>query len=107
HSFLLLRRLSASSTRFPYSTLFRSGIGGENHAARSSQTRGPGFLLGHSSGECLRTLACERNLGNIRGPHYKLNASIPQQLLPARDRKSTRLNSSHVAISYAVFCLKQ
>src|SRR5437868_12905092 len=29
------------------------------------------------------------------------------KLLPARDRKSTRLNSSHVSISYAVFCLKK
>src|SRR5690625_1755679 len=31
----------------------------------------------------------------------------PQRRLPGRDRKSTRLNSSHVAISYAVFCLKK
>src|SRR5437660_7752756 len=33
--------------------------------------------------------------------------SNPSRSLPARDRKSTRLNSSHVAISYAVFCLKK
>src|SRR6266508_6247676 len=31
---------------------------------------------------------------------------LPQRRLERRDRKSTRLNSSHVAISYAVFCLK-
>src|SRR5690625_7385055 len=31
----------------------------------------------------------------------------PQRMHPLRDRKSTRLNSSHVAISYAVFCLKK
>src|SRR2546430_7639379 len=31
----------------------------------------------------------------------------PPQLVPARDRKSTRLNSSHSQISYAVFCLKK
>src|SRR6266508_5535021 len=34
-------------------------------------------------------------------------ASVPQLPLPTSDRKSTRLNSSHVAISYAVFCLKK
>jgi hypothetical protein len=60
------------------------GIGRENDAARSSKTHGPGFLLGHSSGEYLRTLAPQRKLGNVGGPDYKLNASIPQQLLPAR-----------------------
>src|SRR5207253_3774766 len=32
---------------------------------------------------------------------------LPRQSLAAKDRKSTRLNSSHVAISYAVFCLKK
>src|SRR5207253_11145451 len=31
----------------------------------------------------------------------------PRRVWPAKDRKSTRLNSSHVAISYAVFCLKK
>src|SRR5207253_4452400 len=33
--------------------------------------------------------------------------ALPQRRAPMRDRKSTRLNSSHVAISYAVFCLKK
>src|SRR5438034_2670887 len=32
---------------------------------------------------------------------------VSEQVLPARDRKSTRLNSSHTVISYAVFCLKK
>src|SRR5437870_13306108 len=50
-------------------------------------------------------------------PENRPNASVPQTKLDAilsatrdrenRDRKSTRLNSSHVAISYAVFCLKK
>src|SRR5437868_11195974 len=34
-------------------------------------------------------------------------ASVPQMMLSPSDRKSTRLNSSHVSISYAVFCLKK
>src|SRR5690606_41813216 len=48
--------------------------------------------------------------------HYNVNASVPKTLMKALlrwliasgqlDRKSTRLNSSHVKISYAVFCLK-
>src|SRR5437773_4683417 len=37
----------------------------------------------------------------------KLSASLPTEVKPAEDRKSTRLNSSHITISYAVFCLKK
>src|SRR5215510_7833236 len=42
-------------------------------------------------------------------PHYVLSVHVLQGLQAAqgRDRKSTRLNSSHVALSYAVFCLKK
>src|SRR5215208_7274684 len=39
--------------------------------------------------------------------HAPSSPPWPRPLLPRRDRKSTRLNSSHVAISYAVFCLKK
>src|SRR5438034_3198574 len=42
----------------------------------------------------------EHALGRAHGPHDELRG-------PARDRKSTRLNSSHTVISYAVFCLKK
>src|SRR5690348_17919372 len=42
---------------------------------------------------------------NNRGPLAKMQRSIPTTRL--RDRKSTRLNSSHPSISYAVFCLKK
>src|SRR5438067_10588394 len=38
---------------------------------------------------------------------YQLPASYDDQVITVRDRKSTRLNSSHVSISYAVFCLKK
>src|SRR5437868_11017679 len=38
-------------------------------------------------------------------PWYAANRDLPKP--PYRDRKSTRLNSSHVSISYAVFCLKK
>src|SRR5690554_1014093 len=42
-----------------------------------------------------------------RVPMTRLRASIAKRLVEAQDRKSTRLNSSHVRISYAVFCLKK
>src|SRR5437870_13907816 len=42
----------------------------------------------------------------VRHPNYFLNI-LPELVGLKRDRKSTRLNSSHVAISYAVFCLKK
>src|SRR5437660_163720 len=66
-----------------------------------------------------RTFEAEALLANLDGrlkPGFFLQASIPSEkeektiFLPesaVKDRKSTRLNSSHVAISYAVFCLKK
>src|SRR5256885_3392670 len=46
---------------------------------------------------------------NQRPPSFTARPSMkrPRQPVPARDRKSTRLNSSHLVISYAVFCLKK
>src|SRR3712207_6957032 len=75
------------STLFPYTTLFRSEIG---------DRRGEGSVLG--------------NLGNAwaaLGDARKAVGFYDQHLAVARDRKSTRLNSSHANISYAVFCLKK
>src|SRR3712207_7096333 len=72
------------STLFPYTTLFRSG-GGRGHAAERTGRR--------------RTAVS----GSVRV------ALVLAGLLARRvvDRKSTRLNSSHANISYAVFCLKK
>src|SRR5690625_7017677 len=61
-----------------------------------------------------RAAAVDRLVGGGRGggrgwrvlPGAPLRAATGFPLPVARDRKSTRLNSSHVAISYAVFCLK-
>src|SRR2546427_740231 len=77
------------STLFPYSTLFRSGSAplGQHQAQ---------VVLGH--GIAL--------LGSLAIPLHGLG--IVTRHAPAiRDRKSTRLNSSHSQISYAVFCLKK
>src|SRR3712207_8717028 len=79
------------STLFPYTTLFRSLEW--NGAALGVPSGAPGLGL---PGVVTRpTQVTERN-----GP-----AGYTPQLAP--DRKSTRLNSSHANISYAVFCLKK
>src|SRR5688572_32673545 len=85
------------STLFPYTTLFRSW-------SVSSHESGHVSALGHfsaSSSICgdnseKATMCPTINAGTER-----------QRTLSSRDRKSTRLNSSHSQISYAVFCLKK
>src|SRR5262245_64654304 len=84
------------STLFPYTTLFRSGDAtrprappGAGRAARGARSA--------DDGEGPRASASRRR----RGRDGDRRAGL------AGDRKSTRLNSSHLGISYAVFCLKK
>src|SRR5690349_24173690 len=80
------------STLFPYTTLFRSA--GPRGRARDGRAR----ARRHRD----RAERRHRQPDVLpRGGH-----APPRRQLP-RDRKSTRLNSSHVEISYAVFCLKK
>src|SRR3712207_9376721 len=79
--FLMIRR-PPRSTLFPYTTLFRSAVDGDPRVADDALDQ--------------RLLAHEQDLAD-RG---RLGV-VPE------DRKSTRLNSSHANISYAVFCLKK
>src|SRR3712207_7445132 len=80
------------STLFPYTTLFRS--------RRGRARRRPGEPL--SRGDLLHERGGLRSpRDRLRGPHH----APPRGEAP--DRKSTRLNSSHANISYAVFCLKK
>src|SRR5256885_11977275 len=72
------------STLFPYTTLFRSGVERAARRRVQRQRRHPGLRLS------LARRAYRRGEGDR-----------------AQDRKSTRLNSSHLVISYAVFCLKK
>src|SRR3712207_7459158 len=77
------------STLFPYTTLFRSGGGAEEPGGRA----GPAGAGGE---------------GQAAGPDVEVQVRVPGEHEPrAADRKSTRLNSSHANISYAVFCLKK
>src|SRR2546422_10886079 len=81
--FLMIRR-PPRSTLFPYTTLFRSGV----------RERGGGAGL-EAAGARTAAVRLERRVGGERG------------IGEDEDRKSTRLNSSHGYISYAVFCLKK
>src|SRR5690242_21676333 len=81
--FLMIRR-PPRSTLFPYTTLFRSRLAGAEFKT------GSGF----------QRLAERFHLPPEAGP-----VAVPERV--ERDRKSTRLNSSHMSISYAVFCLKK
>src|SRR2546427_8973578 len=84
------------STLFPYTTLFRSG-----ELERDLQAQGFASLTfvrpGLISGPRTEHRAGERFMVGVLGD---LGPLLP-------DRKSTRLNSSHSQISYAVFCLKK
>src|SRR5256885_7041556 len=90
--FLMIRR-PPRSTLFPYTTLFRSDLfsGGRDGSAKKMGLASP--LDGVSRRTTLPS-SVDANTGIIP-PHPRL------------DRKSTRLNSSHLVISYAVFCLKK
>src|SRR3712207_7649053 len=93
------------STLFPYTTLFRSHDPSLNNATRIE----PRNLLG-SWGAVLADLAFQ-SIGLASIIFFLPVAAWGWHLLfgtvPDRDRKSTRLNSSHANISYAVFCLKK
>src|SRR3712207_8280015 len=86
------------STLFPYTTLFRSGRDGSG-LARSGMTE-PGPL-----GAPSRPRAGWPREGDAMGQGQVDFGTVFADL--AADRKSTRLNSSHANISYAVFCLKK
>src|SRR5438132_10033355 len=89
--FLLLRR-APRSTLFPYTTLFRSNVASVLHLGRTGQNYF--YAMEFVEGETLEKLIRRSGLLKV-----KLALEI--------DRKSTRLNSSHTVISYAVFCLKK
>src|SRR2546421_8033089 len=95
-------RRPPSSTLFPYTTLFRS----------------PGGTLAHPLPQRLRDVRRDvrselaqlrRSISRRSRAAQALVGERRQRVLvgPSRDRKSTRLNSSHDQISYAVFCLKK
>src|SRR3712207_6898886 len=85
------------STLFPYTTLFRSEPPGQTGGVTISGAIGT--VAGDIVGGDKITGATAEELVAVLEAHGVLQA--------AEDRKSTRLNSSHANISYAVFCLKK
>src|SRR5207253_9289535 len=86
-------------TLFPYTTLFRSNTANQGVTDASGTARvnavGAGKLdAGAAVSSTVTVAPATASFGFIK-------------TVPKEDRKSTRLNSSHVAISYAVFCLKK
>src|SRR3712207_8155837 len=92
--FLMIRR-PPRSTLFPYTTLFRSEI---EHALAGVHDEERPLIVFDSY---------ERMSGADGWLRTTLLPSLPERSLVILDRKSTRLNSSHANISYAVFCLKK
>src|SRR2546426_5857105 len=92
--FLMIRR-PPRSTLFPYTTLFRS------RRARGSAARLPLLRRLARRGEAVASLYRAQHLPDLGAGQPSCGHGR------VRDRKSTRLNSSHLVISYAVFCLKK
>src|SRR5437868_12652142 len=86
------------STLFPYTTLFRSRAGGRGtpRDAQRASASGDNVRRGHGCAHW-----------RSGGDGDRVRGARSGELPGGGDRKSTRLNSSHVSISYAVFCLKK
>src|SRR5699024_11479709 len=101
-SIVLTKPQQQLSTLFPYTTLFRSGnsplhLNGDNYVA--------------GAGEAVEITQDSQWFQNgcivIRPENTEAGISVENLERAQGDRKSTRLNSSHVSISYAVFCVKK
>src|SRR5699024_11798344 len=88
-----LRPPRPRSPLFPYTTLFRSYDAPKDETGVNEQV------------DILDSVLTEAALAGK--PYVLCLAAVDMSSCEAQDRKSTRLNSSHVSISYAVFCLKK
>src|SRR3989442_7116277 len=85
------------STLFPYTTLFRSGLDASGELIRRAELHV----------ERQRVRAEQLHVRTVREILVAGFRAVRELFGDLGDRKSTRLNSSHVRISYAVFCLKK
>src|SRR5699024_12792729 len=96
-----------AASPFPYTTLFRSRdeVADQADGAEDEQSRARHLGRNEEAADSFdETVHAEpEQQGRLSSGRQNLSAPEP----PGLDRKSTRLNSSHVSISYAVFCLKK
>src|SRR5690606_39866189 len=93
------------STLFPYTTLFRSGAKpGAGVDFLRVKREGAFVFAAINPNKFLAGVGAGREAEDAGGSAREVDAEF---LVDFADRKSTRLNSSHVKISYAVFCLKK
>src|SRR3712207_8710516 len=91
------------STLFPYTTLFRSSAGHAGDNRPPILSAAPVGSSGAGAGAAgARAITREASHGRVEAA-----AAVEVGAPAGEDRKSTRLNSSHANISYAVFCLKK
>src|SRR5690606_41584779 len=95
------------STLFPYTTLFRSSLASQGGVRSDPQVELAGqsllqLLLDEDPNQGLGLVRTQE--GRDRDRSLSLRGRRKESKETAGDRKSTRLNSSHVKISYAVFC---
>src|SRR5690242_21525648 len=90
-----MTRRPPRATLFPYTTLFRSGDATEGEREDRARSAEDGGDHRQREGQ-----VAQDRVAHPRGPPGREHDH-------AQDRKSTRLNSSHMSISYAVFCLKK
>src|SRR5205814_8703149 len=103
HSTLRLIWRHPTSTLFPYTTLFRSRHGKLQSLAALPRVQVVRMLAGGGWHARVSVLASHPL---VRAAHPR-GHDLPELRHVGTDRKSTRLNSSHLGISYAVFCLKK
>src|SRR5207245_10539981 len=100
--FFLILRSPPRSPLFPYTTLFRSSLEGRPHlVCATAGNFGQGMAYAARKRGLSLTVFASKNANPLKIARMRaLGADV-------QDRKSTRLNSSHGSISYAVFCLKK
>src|SRR5690349_23731166 len=97
---MVSHRRPPGSTLFPYTTLFRSSQAGPDPPGRFSDGDDAASVSDNS--QVTRRRSRSGPDTHVADPFPR---QAPRRVLP--DRKSTRLNSSHVEISYAAFCLNK
>src|SRR3712207_7986822 len=95
------------STLFPYTTLFRSITQIDGHSARARPACLDGAQIENDEQRRRQADESDGEREDAEQVHFGVAPSAPPNTPHGGDRKSTRLNSSHANISYAVFCLKK